>query len=67
MDRRLREIADAFGNSNYGQCLLLADALLESTDDANLRVQAMSYLVESRLAQGEFDAAREAAERDSTK
>ncbi len=62
MDPRIREIADAFGAGRYDECRRLAQALLEATDDADLREQAGSFTIESHLAEGEFEAARAAAE-----
>jgi tetratricopeptide (TPR) repeat protein len=63
MDARLREIADAFGLGDYGTCRRLANTLLDSTKDPALRAEAAGFLMQSHLAEGDFESARAAAER----
>jgi len=63
MDPRLQEIADAFGVSDYQTTRQLANLLLESTTDPTLRSEAAAFIIESRLAEGEFDGARAEAQR----
>lgn len=63
MDGRLREISDRFGAGAYQRARDLAQALLDATDDAALRTEAAAFIVESHLAEGDFDGARGATER----
>jgi tetratricopeptide (TPR) repeat protein len=63
MDPRVREISDRFGAGAYQRARDLAQALLDATDDAALRTEAAAFIVESHLAEGDFDGARAAAER----
>ncbi len=63
MDARLREIADAFGLGDYGTCRRVANTLLDSTKDPALRAEAAGFLMQSHLAEGDFESARAAAER----
>jgi len=62
MDPRLREIGDTFGAGDYQRARDLAQALLDTRDDAALRTEASAFIVESYLAEGDFRAARGAAE-----
>ena len=63
MDERLREISDTFGTGAYQRARDVAQARLDATDDAALRTEAAAFIVESHLAEGDFAAARAAAER----
>lgn len=63
MDPRIEEVASAFGRGSYEECRRLAQALLGGADDLDLRSQAVSFIVESHLAQGDFEGARAAADR----
>jgi len=63
MDPRLQEAGDAFGSGDYQRARELAQALLEATDDADLRAEATSFLVESYVVEGNFDSARAAGQR----
>ena len=62
MDPRLREIAEAFGSGDFEGARELARALLDSTDDALLRAEAAGFIIESNLAEGDLEEARNAAE-----
>lgn len=62
MDGRLKGIADAFGRGEFARCRELAEALIESSDDEGLRAEAVTYVVESYLAQGEFEKAAQIAD-----
>lgn len=63
MDPRLRDIAEAFGRGEYQEARKSAEALLGSTDDATLRAEAVDFVIESHLAEGDFEGARAAGER----
>ena len=75
IDPMVREIADAFGRGDYYTVRSLAQALLDSAggeeaatessprENTGLRVLALAYLVESHLAEGDFESARDAAAR----
>lgn len=63
MNAEVQQIADAFGAGDYGESRRLAEALLEATDDADLRSQAGSFIIESHLAEGDFEGARAEARR----
>ncbi|MFB3883260.1 MAG: tetratricopeptide repeat protein [Armatimonadota bacterium] len=62
-DPRLTEVAAALSAGQLAQCRELAQAVLDSADDHDLRAEASSYLVESHLAEGDFAGARAAAKR----
>ena len=63
MDPRVRAIGDAFGAGRYEECRRLAEQLLEEARTSELRDQAAAYVIESSLAQGEFQGARDAIQR----
>lgn len=63
MDPRVEEIAEAFGRGDYAVTRQLAQTLLDSSDDPGLRGEAAAFIVESHIAEGDFAAARAAAER----
>jgi len=63
MDPRLQELSDTFGRGDLEGTRRLAEALLESTEDADLSAEASAYLIHSYLAEGDFEAARAAAHR----
>lgn len=63
MDPRLAEVLDAFGSSHYDECLKLAEALINQSDDSSIRAECVGLIILSQLDQGDFAAAREAAER----
>ena len=58
MDPKLQQVADAFGVGDYDKCRRLAQALLHSTDDPTLRSEATAFVIQSLLAEGDFDGAR---------
>ena len=58
MDGRLKGIADAFGRGEFARCRELGEALIELSDDEGLRAEAVTYVVESYVAEGDFDGAR---------
>ena len=70
MDPRLKEISDASGRGDYQECRRLAESVILSPPQADegpvpsaLRAEAASFIIQSHLAEGDFDAARSAAER----
>ncbi len=63
MNSAMREMADAFGTGRFDECRGLAHALLETTDDPALRDQAATYVIQSHLAEGDFESARAEAQR----
>jgi tetratricopeptide (TPR) repeat protein len=62
MDPLILRMAEAFGTGGYDECRRLANSVLDSGDDPALRSQAAAYLIESHLAEGDFDGARAAAQ-----
>ncbi len=78
MDPMVREIADAFGRGDYHTARSLALSVLDSTggdeaapesnpeEDTGLQALALTYVVESHLAEGDFESARDAAEHFSS-
>jgi tetratricopeptide (TPR) repeat protein len=62
-DERLKPVAEAFGDGQFGRCRELATALLRSMREPGLRNEAQAYVVESYLAEGNFRAALAAAEK----
>lgn len=62
MSPALQPLLTALGNGSYTQACELAEALLASCDDAGLRTEAVTCLVTSRLAQGDFAGAHAAAD-----
>jgi len=63
MGRRIEEIAEAFGRGEFAQARRLAEAVLDSTEEVELRAEAAAFVVQSHLAEGDVEAARAAAER----
>ena len=75
MDPRLQELSEAFGRGDYQECRRLAEAVILSAAQLTrpgahegsvpevLRAEAASFIVQSHLAQGDFRAARTAAQR----
>jgi len=63
MDPRLEAVLTAFGSNRYDECRRLAEALIEESDDSSTRAECVGLVILSYLHQGEFNAAREAAER----
>ena len=61
MDPRLQGMSEAFSRGDYAQTRQLAQALLDSTEDPDLRGEAGSFIIEAHLAQGGFESARAAA------
>jgi tetratricopeptide (TPR) repeat protein len=60
MHPRAQEMAEALGAGHHKKCRELAGALVDAADPV-LRAQAIAYLIESHLAEGDFDGARAAA------
>ncbi len=63
MDSRIAEIADAYGWGDFAEARRLAEALLQETDGQDLLNQAVTFIILSHAAEGDADAAREAAGR----
>jgi len=59
----IKEVAQAFGTGDYARSRALAENLVAGTEDGEVRSQAVGYIVECYLAEGDFAAARAAAER----
>lgn len=62
MDPRLGEMAEAFGRGEFEQARELVEALVDASDDASVRAEAVGFIIESHLAEGDFEGARAAAE-----
>jgi tetratricopeptide (TPR) repeat protein len=70
MAPRLQDIAQAFGRGDYRECRRLAENVILSEPQAHegsvsphLRAEAASFIIESHLAEGDFEVARTAAQR----
>lgn len=63
MDLDLQRMADALGRGEYAQARRLAQALVRSAHEPELRAQAAAFLVQAHLSEGDVDSARVAAER----
>jgi TolA-binding protein len=63
MDPRLPEAMNVFGAGRYDDCRRLAQALLAAEDAASCRPDAVALIIYSHLHQGDFPAARSAADR----
>jgi len=61
MDARVIALAEALGDNRIEECRELARALAGEAEDPEVRRQAVEYLVETYLAEGDFAGAREAA------
>jgi len=63
IDPRLAEALAAFGAGRYEECRKLAQDLISASDDSSARAECVVMIILSHLHQGDFAAAREAAER----
>ena len=61
MDARVIALAEALGDNRIEECRELARTLAGGAEDPEVRQQAIGYLVETYLAEGDFAGAREAA------
>jgi len=63
IDPGIKEVAQTFGTGDYARSRALAEKVAAGTEDGEVRSQAVGYIVECYLAEGDFAAARAAAER----
>jgi tetratricopeptide (TPR) repeat protein len=63
MTAELEQLANAFGAGQYVECRRLAESLLAGDHAPAAKQQAAGFLIESHLAEGDFDGARAAANR----
>jgi len=61
MDARVVALAEALGDNRIEECRELARALAAEAEEPEVRRQAVEYLIETYLAEGDFAGAREAA------
>jgi tetratricopeptide (TPR) repeat protein len=63
MTAELGQVANALGAGQYAECRRLAESLLAGDHAPAAKQQAAGFLIESHLAEGDFDGARAAANR----
>jgi TolA-binding protein len=61
MDPALQQVSDAYGKADFVRCRELAQGVLETTEDERTRAEAMAYVVEAWVAEGDLAKAAQVA------
>jgi len=61
IDPAVQQVSDAYGKGEFARCRELAEGLLEWTKDERIRTEAMAYVVEAWIAEGNLAKAAQVA------